>query len=131
MTQRCALRQGAAMSWKIIRLELARTPGFPHGSAAHAYVLRLPIDHNGLLEKAALRHPDQRPTVLRFWPGEADREGVIIPRGHDWVFSYAPGESDDEALFHLENHPVAEGQYLTITEADGERLPFRIVSCHD
>lgn len=131
MTQRSTLRQGAAMSWKIIRLELARTPEFPQGSAAHAYVLRLPIDDNGFLEKTALRHPDQRPTVLRFWPREADREGVIIPRGRGWVFSYAPGEDDDEALFHLENHAISVGQYLTITEADGEKLPFKVVSCHD
>lgn len=119
------------MSWKIVRLELARTPEFPQGSAAHAYVLRLPIDDNGLLEQSILRHPDQRPTVFRFWPGEPDRQGVVIPRGRGWVFSYAPGESDDETLFHLENHAISVGEYLTITETDGEKLPFRVVSCHD
>lgn len=119
------------MSWKIVRLELARTPEFPQGSAAHAYVLRLPIDDNGLLEQSILRQPDQRPTVFRFWPGEPDRQGVVIPRGRGWVFSYAPGESDDETLFHLENHAISVGEYLTITETDGEKLPFRVVSCHD
>jgi hypothetical protein len=75
--------------------------------------------------------PDQRPTVFRFWPGEPDRQGVVIPRGRSWVFSYAPGESDDEALFHVENHAISVGEYLTITEPDGEKLPFRVVSCHD
>lgn len=119
------------MTWKIIRLELARTPEFPQGSPAHAYVLRLPIDDNGMLEKHILQHPDESPVVRRFWPGEADREGVIIPKGRSWVFSYAPGESDDEALFHLEDHPIQVGQYLTVTEADGEKLPFKVVSCHD
>ena len=69
--------------------------------------------------------------MRRFWPGEADREGVVIPKGRGWVFSYAPGEPDDEALFHLENHSIIVGQYLTITEQDGEKLPFKVVSCHD
>jgi hypothetical protein len=119
------------MAWKMIRLELARTPHYPQGSPAHAYVMRLPVDDNGVLEKHILRDPDQRPVVRRFWPGEADREGVVIPKGRGWVFSYSPGESDDETLFHLENHPIAVGQYLTITEADGEKLPFRVTSCHD
>ena len=41
------------MTWKIIRLELARTLDFPDGSPAHAYVLRLPIDDNGVLESAS------------------------------------------------------------------------------
>ena len=78
-----------------------------------------------MLEKHILQHPDESPVVRRFWPGEADREGVIIPKGRSWVFSYAPGESDDEALFHLEDHPIQVGQYLTVTEADGEKLMFR------
>lgn len=119
------------MTWKIIRLELARTPEYPEGSSAHAYVLRLPIDDNGMLEKHILLDPEQEPVVRRFWPGEADREGVVIPKGRGWVFSYAPGETDDEALFHLENHPIAVGQYLTITEANGEKLPFKVTSCQD
>jgi hypothetical protein len=119
------------MTWKIIRLELARTPDFPDGSPAHAYVLRLPIDDNGMLERRILHHPDESPVVRRFWPDEADRAGVIISKGRGWVFSYAPGESDDEALFHLEDHSIKVGQYLTVTEADGEKLPFKVVSCHD
>jgi hypothetical protein len=31
------------MTWKTIRLELARTSEFPNGSAAHAYVLLSPL----------------------------------------------------------------------------------------
>jgi hypothetical protein len=119
------------MTWRIIRLELARTPEFPQGSPAHAYVLRLPIDDNGVLEERILKHPDQDPVVRRFWPGQAERKGVVIPKGRGWVFSYAPGDTDDEALFHLEDRPIKVGQYLTITEADGEKLPFKVVSCHD
>ena len=45
------------MTWKTIRLQLARTPKFPQGSAAHAYVLRLPIDDNGMIERGEMIQP--------------------------------------------------------------------------
>jgi hypothetical protein len=31
---------------------------------------------------------------------------------------------------HLEDHVIAVDQYLTITEANGAQLRFRIVRCH-
>lgn len=119
------------MAWKTIRLELARTPEYPEGSAAHAYVLRLPLDDNGLIDRSLLKHPDQRPVVRRLWPDEPDQQGVVIPVRGGWAFSYAPGEDDDEGIFHLEDHPIRIGAYLTITETDGERSPFKVVHCHD
>jgi hypothetical protein len=119
------------MTWKTIRLELARTPEFPEGSATHSYILRLPLDDDDLIDRAALKHPSESPAVRRIWPGQADRIGVMISQPGGWAFSYEVGDADDEGVFHLENHPIRLGQYLTITEADGERLPFKVVSCHD
>ncbi len=119
------------MTWKTIRLELARTPRYPDGSAAHSYLLRLPVDADGIVETRHLHDPNQHPTVRRFWPSEPDQTGVVIKQGRKWSFSYRPGEDDDEAIFHLEDHPIRLGEYLTITETNGERLPFKIVSCHD
>jgi hypothetical protein len=110
------------MTWKTIRLELARTPEFPEGSATHSYILRLPLDDDDLIDRAALKHPSESPAV---------RIGVMISQPGGWAFSYEVGDADDEGVFHLENHPIRLGQYLTITEADGERLPFKVVSCHD
>ncbi len=123
-------RHNADMTWKTIRLELARTARFPEGSAAHAYVLRLPVDDNGMVETRPLRDATQQPVVRRFWPDEPDQTGVVIKQGRRWTFSYRPGAADDEAIFHLEDHPVRVGDYLTITETDGQTLPFRVVSCH-
>jgi hypothetical protein len=119
------------MTWKTIRLELARTPEFPQGSAAHAYVFRLPIDDNGYIERSAMEHPIENPIVHRMWRGEPDRNGVVISKRAGWAFSYEIGEGDDEGIFHLEDHPIKTGEYLTITEVDGERLPFKVVSCHE
>ncbi|MDZ7588119.1 MAG: hypothetical protein U5J78_02765 [Parasphingorhabdus sp.] len=118
------------MTWKTIRLDLARTAEYPSGSAAHAYVLRLPLGDDDRICAEALAHPDESPRVRRLWPNEPDKNGVVIPKGDGWAFSYEPGDEDDEYLFHLENRPIRVGEYLTITEADGEKLPFRVVRCH-
>jgi hypothetical protein len=65
--------------------------------------------------------------VRRFWDGEDEEHGHLIHTRHrTWAFSYAPGEDDDEPIFHLESHRLAEGEYVTITETDGTALPFRI-----
>lgn len=69
-------------------------------------------------------------TVRRFWVDEPDKSGYLIHKQPKWIFSYAPGEADDESLSHLENHPVRLGDYITITETDGEVRPFRVVKLH-
>lgn len=117
------------MTWKTVRLELARTPDFPEGSARHVYVLHLPLGEDGIIDESEFRQAPGRAILHRTWPNEADQNGLIIRKRGGWAFSYEPGDDDDEAIFHLENHPIRPGEYLTITETDGDRLPFRVVSC--
>lgn len=116
------------MTWKNIRLELARTKEFPGGSVSRAYLLRLPIDEDGLIEEKALRAFPSWATVRRFWPNEPDMSGYVIRTPLGWAFSYRIGDEDDEGIFHLETHPMHAGEYITLTEPDGRRLPFRITS---
>lgn len=116
------------MNWKSIRLELARTPEFPNGSASRAYLLHLPIDGEDLIDEVALRHAPAQATVRRFWPNERDMAGYVIRTPRGWALSYRPGEEDDEAIFHLETHAMRIGEYVTLTEPDGQQLPFRIAS---
>ena len=116
------------MDWKHIRLELGRTKEFPEGSASRAYLLRLPVGDDGLIDTAALKAAPARATVRRFWPNERDMSGYVIRTPAGWAFSYRIGEDDDEMLFHLESHLIREGEYVTLTESDGRRLPFRIAS---
>jgi len=114
-----------------IRLELARTKEYPNGSSAHAYMLRLPLDEQGLIDADSWRAGKERATVRRFWPNEPDQSGnVVRTRGGGWAFSYEIGDDDDEPIFHLQDHPIRVGEYLTITETDGDRLTFKVVSCH-
>jgi hypothetical protein len=114
--------------WTLVRLELARTPGFPEGSASRAYLLRLPLGDDGLIDEAALCEEPARATVRRSWPDEDDQAGYLVRKGRGWAFSYALGEDDDENLYHLEAHPIRLGEYVTLTESDGTRLPFRVAS---
>jgi hypothetical protein len=114
------------MNWLSIRLELARTSEFPQGSASRAYLLRLPLDAEGLIDGAALQRSPARATVHRFWPNEPDMSGYVVHTRRGWAFSYELGEGDDEAIYHIETHPIRIGEYVTLTEPDGRRLPFRV-----
>ena len=116
------------MNWKSIRLELARTKEFPEGSASRAYLLRLPLDPSGLIDEEALGHTPALATVHRHWPNEPDLSGYVVRTPNGWALSYEPGEDDDETVFHLETHPIRVGEYITLTEPDGRRLPFRVAS---
>ena len=116
------------MNWQSIRLELARTSDFPQGSASRAYLLRLPLADDGLIDEKALRKSPAMATVHRFWPNEPDMAGYVIRTPRGWAFSYELGDDDDETIFHLETHKLRLGEYLTLTEPDGRQLPFRVAS---
>lgn len=113
--------------WKLVRLELARTPEYPAGSASRAYMLRLPLRDDGLIDEAAMAASPAMASVRRFWPNEPDQRGYLIRKGPGWAFSYAVGEDDDEDVYHLDSHPIRLGEYVTLTEPDGRSLPFRVV----
>jgi hypothetical protein len=118
-----------SMTWTMIRLDLARTEDLPQGSAAHSYLLRLPLDEHGIVDPDSLRAAPERATVLRSWPDEPDVHGYLRHGRKGWVLSYAPGDEDDEPIFHLETHPLRLGEYVTITERDGSALCFRVSLC--
>jgi len=113
--------------WHLVRLELARTREFPEGSASRAYMLRVPLDATGVIDEAALAKNPTMATVRRFWPSEADQTGYLFRNRSNWIFSYAIGEEDDEQVYHLDDHPLRIGNYVTLTEPDGTRYPFRVV----
>jgi len=117
------------MSLRKIRLELARTRSFPDGSSSRGYEFLAPLTDDGHLDVEEWKGLRKRCKVRRFWPGEEDRVGELHHTRHrTWAFSYAPGEEDDEAFFHLESHLFKVDEYVSITEQDGETLPFRVVA---
>jgi hypothetical protein len=116
------------MTWKTIRLELARSEAFPEGSPSRGYQLHLPLRPDGIIDQAAFAAARQRAIAFRFWPDERDLNGHVLRTAKGWAISYAPGEDDEQGVFHLETHPLKPGNYLTITGSDGATWPFRVAS---
>lgn len=120
------------MTLKNIRIELARTPARPDGDPGHAYEFRAPLNESRLLDKFAWPAARNLCTVRRFHEGEEVEQGLLVlARGGHWAFSYAPGVEDDEDLFKLGSHKIQVGEYLTVTEHDGQARTFRIASVSD
>lgn len=114
------------MTWKCIRLDLARTEDFPQGSAGRSYLLRLPLGEDGRIDEAALRGNPGHATVRRFWPSQPDMIGSVVRTASGWAFCYEPEEG--ERHFHFEAGPMRLGGEIVLTEPDGSPLPFRVAS---
>jgi hypothetical protein len=117
------------MTLERIRLELARTKDYPDGSARHGYEFVAPLDAAGNLDPKGWKALHQACTVRRFWGDMPDEHGVLVHRRDGrWVFSYEPGDEDDEPVFRLDRHRFTVGEYVSVTEHDGITRPFKVVS---
>jgi hypothetical protein len=120
------------MTLKVVRLELARTKGFPDGDPNHGYELRAPLTKDGRLDAEAFKKTRQLCTVRHFRPNANDEHGELIRTSSgDWALSYDVGEADDEPIYRLKDHRFKAGEYVTITEHDGEARVFRVVTVND
>lgn len=116
------------MPLKTIRLELARNPDFPLGSNVHGYEFKAPLTENGTLDHEAWPSVRAKCVVRRFWQGEDDEQGRLVHRGSRWQFHYNGMDSDeDEPIFKFDRHHFVEGEYVSITEHDGEQRTFQVV----
>lgn len=113
---------------KRIRLELARMPGFPEGASDCGYDFVAPLDVEGHLDAAAWKEHRERCSVKRFWRGERPETGHLVHKRDRWLFSYKDGDEDDEPIFRFDRHVIRPGEYLSITEHDGETRTFRVAS---
>jgi len=117
------------MSLSKVRLELARTKEAPRGNPGCGYEFVAPLDDNGRFDEGGWRQHKGACFVRRFWQNADDERGMLIhTRARQWVFSYAPGDDDDEPLFKLDRHTFKVGEYVSVTEHDGVTRPFRIIA---
>jgi len=120
------------MSIKVITLELARNPEAPQGDPGHGYVFRAPLDAQGTFDRYQWAAVKELCTVRRIEKGAEVESGLLIlNRSGKWVFSYAPGDEDDETLFRLARHRFMPGDYVAITEHDGVERTFRVRAVAD
>jgi hypothetical protein len=117
------------MTLKKIRLELARTADAPEGDPRCGYEFIAPLDVKGQLDARAWPTEKSKCTVRRFWTNQDDEHGMLVhSRGGRWLFSYRPGEDDDEPIFRFTNHAFVVGEYVSITEHDDVERPFRVTA---
>ena len=110
--------------WKNIRLELGCTDKFPRGSVSRGYLIRLPLDGDGKIDRAAFaRHP-HRAKVRRYWSTEADEAGEVVETNGEWALAC----SGDRRILELDGRPVLLGDKVSIIEADGSVLSYNIAS---
>ena len=115
-----------------ITLHLARSKAFPEGSIRHGYEMTAPLDEKGMLDREEWASKRAQCRVKRFWPGEPDRNGVLIHRqggsgGATWMIDYnqdRPG--DEESGYRLNQHRFAPGEYVTIQDEDEKPYTFEV-----
>jgi len=116
------------MTLSLIRLELARTKGYPEGSSTCGYEFRAPLDAEGHLDLESFNRHRKDCLVRRFWDNEDDQHGLLEHgRGGVWKFTYGEEDEEEEPLFKLDRHLFKVGEYVSITEESGEKMPFRVI----
>ena len=118
------------MTLRTVRLELARDPDFPEGSAHHGYEFTAPLTSAGQIDAAEWRKRRDACRVRRFWGHEPEESGHLIhTQGRRWKFHYdvAGQEDDDETGYRFDDHVFKEGEYVSIHEHDGSLRTFRVV----
>lgn len=122
------------MSLKRIRLDLARDPDFPMGSAQHGYEFTAPLDDNAHIDPNEWKKKRDMCRVRRFWGNEDDEIGHLVRRpGGSWAFHYdlLGDEDDDESGYRFAIHSFRPGEYVTIKEHDDTLKTFRVVTVED
>lgn len=109
------------MNWKTIRLELAPTAQFPTGSVSRGYLIRAPLNDNGMIDEQSLNRAPERAKVRRFWSTEPDERGQVTRVDGHWALRCS-GKSD--RLLDLDARIRPRNQ-LTVLGAEGS-LPFRV-----
>jgi hypothetical protein len=120
--------------WVRVRMQMARTPDHPEGSAMHGYMLVVPLDTQDHIDLQTWRENRSNCTVIRYWGNELPKHGWLVHRpggtdGATWGFDYdAQTDEDDEAGFRFGDHAFSEGEYVSIRDHEGETNPFKIVA---
>ena len=124
-------------TFKRIRLNLARSKEFPQGSTRHGYEFVAPLDDKGHIDEALWRQHRDNCRVRRFWEGEDDEIGFLVHRpggpstraGCSTTTPSAP--TTTRAATASAAHVFRQGEYVSISGADGEMHTYQVASVQD
>ena len=108
-------------------LQLGRNPdaGFPDGDRHQGYVLNAPIGADGKLDSELWKKYKNDCKVVRYGGEDDAADGLLAHRGDKWYFEYDEAkEGPDENLYHLGDHRLWVGDYVTIHSKDGKSLIY-------
>ena len=107
-------------------MELARSATFPKGTPSRAYLLRLPLDEDGLIDDTELARSPSQATARRFWSSEPDQFGYVERSDGHWVLRCRGQQG--EALFRMPALPLLLNGQIAVEEPDGTSNSFRVAS---
>ncbi|KAF0186232.1 MAG: hypothetical protein FD163_900 [Hyphomonadaceae bacterium] len=107
-------------------LQLSRNPGFPDGDMYQGYVITAPLGADGKLNVDLWKNHKKQCIVVRYGNHDEDKaDGILDHRGDKWFFTYDEvREGPDEDVYHLGDHRLWVGDYVTIADRDGESLIY-------
>lgn len=117
----------SGMIWKMVRLELAPTSRYPRGSTGRAFLLNVPIDNCGCIDRDAVERDPTRATVRRFWASEPDSFGNVEAFDGGWTLRCTQGAGHEET-FLLDRTPLRLDTQVKVQTPTGMQLPFRVAS---
>ena len=119
---------------KKVTLHAARSKAFPDGSIRHGYVFLAPLTEDGRIDLEAWKGRRGECFVRRFWGDDPPQRGLLAHRpggrgGSTWAFEYGEAAALDEEApgYRFADHVFRVGEYVSIREAEGELLTFKVV----
>jgi hypothetical protein len=108
------------VSFRRVRLELAREPEHPEGSANIGYLIWAPLDGEGKIDAGLWKQHRDHFRVVKFRPSTPNEIGHLLRRpGGSWAFHYdIAGEEEDESGLHFENEHFVPGEYISVREGN-------------
>ena len=118
-----------------VTLNAARSKEFPDGSIRHGYDFVAPLTADGHIDLEAWKAHRGECFAHRFWAGEPTMQGLLVHRaggrgGSTWSFEWKlPNAQDEEDEgFRFGDHAFRVGEYVSVREAEGQLLTFRVVN---
>ena len=117
-----------------VTLHAARSKEFPQGSIRHGYDFIAPLTEDGHIDLEAWKAHRGECFAHRFWAAEPTMRGLLVHRagglgGSTWAFEWkSPGAGEEEEEgFRFGDHAFKIGEYVSVREAEGDLLTFRVV----